>query len=99
MKLEFHPEARIEFRESASFYEGSRPGLGGAFASEIESVLQRITDAPERWPVIKEDVRRCLARRFPYGVLYTIEADYVLIVAVMHCSRKPDYWRSRLSEK
>jgi hypothetical protein len=33
---------------------------------------------------------------FPYAVLYTIESDYVLIIAVMHCHRKPDYWHSRL---
>lgn len=38
-----------------------------------------------------EDVRRCLTHVFPYGVLYTIEADFILVVAVMHCSREPGY--------
>ncbi len=42
-----------------------------------------------------EDVRRCMARRFPYGILYTIEQDYILILAVMHCSRQPGYRKSR----
>ncbi len=99
MRFEFHPEARIEFRESAAFYEGCRPRLGIAFINEIESILRWILEAPDRWPFIEEDVRRCLARRFPYGILYTIETDYVLIIAVMHCSRKPGYWRNRLPER
>lgn len=96
MRHDFHPEARLEFRESAAFYEGCRPGLGVAFADEIESVVHRILEAPDRWTLIEEDVRRCLAHRFPYGILYTIERDYVLIIAVMHCSRKPGYWRHRV---
>ena len=99
MRHEFHPEARLEFRESAAFYEGCRAGLGVAFSIEIESVLRRILEAPERSPFLEDDVRRCLARRFPYGVLYTIETDYILIIAVMHCSRKPGYWRDRLPEQ
>ena len=99
MRYEFHPEARLEFRESAAFYEGCRPRLGVAFTDEIESILRRILDAPDQSPFLDEDVRRCLARRFPYGVLYTIETDYILIIAVMHCSRKPGYWRNRLPKR
>ncbi|WP_233787150.1 hypothetical protein [Dulcicalothrix desertica] len=45
--------------------------------------------------IIDEDVRRCMTRRFPYGILYTIEQHYILILAVMHCSREPGYWKSR----
>ncbi len=98
MRYEFHPEARQEFLESAAFYESRRLNLGVAFAGEIESVLRQIVKAPVRWPFIEEDVRRCLAHRFPYGVLYTIETNYILIIAVMHGSRKPGYWRDRLPD-
>ncbi|MGJ5632303.1 hypothetical protein [Nostoc sp. CALU 1950] len=41
------------------------------------------------------DVRRCMTRKFPYGILYTIEQDYILVLAVMHCSREAGYWKSR----
>jgi hypothetical protein len=53
---------------------------------------------PFAWRVIDEDVRRCLIRPFPYGVLYTIEPEQILIVAVMHLSREPGYWLRRLDE-
>src|SRR6266705_4090940 len=51
--------------------------------STTPSAIRRILAAPERWRVLEEDVRRCLTRVFPYGVLYTIEPEFILIVAVM----------------
>jgi plasmid stabilization system protein ParE len=95
MRYGFHPEARLEYREAAAFYESRRPGLGAAFTREIEAVIEQILQAPDRWRFIGQDVRRCLAHIFPYGILYTIEGDFVLIVAVAHGSRKPGYWRER----
>jgi hypothetical protein len=37
------------------------------------------------------------ARVFPYAVLYSIEDDYILIVAIAHGKRRPGYWRHRLT--
>ncbi|GJD21351.1 hypothetical protein RIVM261_063070 [Rivularia sp. IAM M-261] len=69
--------------------------MAQAFIDAVEDAVYRIREAPTRYPIIDEDVRRCMARRFPYGILYTIEQDYILILAVMHCSREPGYWKSR----
>lgn len=73
--------------------------LGDRFAAEVRSAIRRVVETPERWRVLEEDVRRCLVRVFPYSVLYTIEADFILIVAVMHGKRQPGYWRYRLDPK
>ena len=62
----------------------------------VEHAVQQIVEAPERWRVLEEDIRRCLVRVFPYAVLYTIEKDYVLVIAVMHCHREPGYWHNRI---
>ena len=96
MKYAFHPEARLEYRDSAAFYAGVRASLGAEFSREIEAAIERICEAPAQWRPFERDVRRCLTRRFPFSVLYTIEEDYILIIAVMHASRKPGYWRSRI---
>lgn len=63
---------------------------------EVEATIAKIVEAPERWPVIEQDLRRCLTHIFPFGILYIIEPDAILIVSVMHLRRKPDHWRSRL---
>ena len=97
MKYVFHPEARLEYREAAVFYETRRKGLGASFTREIETSIGRILEAPERCRLVEQDVRRCLAHVFPYGVFYTVEPDFVLVVAVAHGSRRPGYWQDRLS--
>lgn len=97
MHYEFHPEARIEYLASVAFYESREIGLGARFTIEIERAIQRIVAAPTRWRKIEGEIRRCLAHRFPYGVLYSVEADHVVILAVMHHSRTPEYWQNRLS--
>lgn len=94
---DFHPEARLEYREAAIFYDSRRQGLGAAFTLEVEATIERIKEAPERWPLIEQDVRKCLTHVFPYSVLYTIEQDRILVVSVMHLRRKPYQWRDRLS--
>ncbi len=49
MTYDFHPEARLEYREAAVFYETRRTGLGAAFTLEVEAGIDRILEAPERW--------------------------------------------------
>ncbi len=43
------------------------------------------------------DIRRLVLRRFPYKLLYTVQADHVFVVAVAHQHRNPGYWTDRLS--
>ena len=91
MTYDFHPEARLEYLEGVAFYEERRVELGAVFTIEVEAAIERILQNPRSWPVIEQDVRRCLTRTFPYGVLYTIEGEQILIVAVMHLHREPGY--------
>jgi len=96
MNFEFHPQALAEYEQAAHYYASQQVGLEQHFMNAVEQTIQKILDAPESWFILKEDVRRCLTPTFPYAILYTTELDYVLIIAVMHCHRKPDYWHSRL---
>ena len=95
MKLVLHPEALQEYEEAVADYEERQEGLGERFILSVEAAFESIKESPERWPVLEADVRRRLTRVFPYAVLYTIERDQVLVVAVMHCRREPGYWRTR----
>ena len=98
MRYEFHPDALAEYEAAALYYAERDPAVGQRFVAAVEDAIDRILDSPTRWRVLDEDIRRCLARVFPYGVLYTIEPDFVLIVAVMHCSREPGYWKRRVAK-
>ncbi len=95
MIYSLQPEAEEEFFEAIAFYESRGEGLGLEFSREIFAAIDRITEFPQSWPVFEGDVRRCLANRFPYGLVYKVIDDKVLIVAVMHLSRDPEYWQYR----
>jgi toxin ParE1/3/4 len=95
MTFAFHPEAEAEFSAAIDYYESVNTGLGVDFSIEISSTVQNIVDYPTAWPVLEDDMRRCLVNRFPYGVLYSIEEDRIYVVAVMHLHRDPDYWKER----
>ena len=96
MRIEFHPEALAEFTDSAQYYASRQENLGHRFISAVEVVLDRIQQNPHVGRVIEEDIRRSLTHVFPYAVLYSLERDYLLIIAVMHCHREPGYWRHRV---
>lgn len=95
MTFAFHPDAESEFREAIEYYESCTAGLGLDFALEVEGSIQNIVAQPATWPILENEVRRCLTHRFPYGVLYSIEKDGILILAVMHLHRDPEYWKKR----
>jgi hypothetical protein len=50
---------------------------------------------PEAGSPIGAGFRRQLLRRFPFSVCYLVEGTMVVIMAVAHHSRKPDYWTQR----
>jgi toxin ParE1/3/4 len=95
MKLEFHAQALAELHSAARYYESRQPGLGARFLDVVDEALERIARDPLAWSPGDEDVRRCLTRIFPFGIFYTIEPEFILILAVAHLSREPAYWTSR----
>jgi hypothetical protein len=97
MNYSFHPEAEMEFNQAIDYYENCAEGLGYDFAVEVYSAIERIIAYPKAWMILAEGVRRCMTRRFPYGVLYTEEPKNIFILAVMHLHRDPDYWNHRIS--
>jgi len=98
MRLIYHPHARAELVEAATYYESRVPGLGAQFREEANRTASKILEAPRRWRMIDVDVRRVLMVRFPFAVYYRVFPDHIQILAVKHHKRHPEYWRRRLNE-
>ena len=88
----------MELDEAYEYYEEQLPGLGAEFLSEILSTFSRMKVNPESWSPFSEKTRRCLTKRFPYGVVYQIreKENKILIIAIAHLHREPGYWENRL---
>jgi plasmid stabilization system protein ParE len=95
VKLSFTVEASRELDDAIAYYEAKSPGLGLALAAEAEAAGHRIVAHPRAWHALDDNIRRCQFNRFPYSLIYAVEGDTALVLAVMHLHRLPEYWRDR----
>ncbi len=98
MKSEFLPEAEEEFREAAWYYEKEAPGVGLRFIAEVRKGLTFITENPYAAVDVGNGIRRKVLNLFPHSLIYAVEAELIVIVAVAHHKRRPRYWRGRVKE-
>ena len=96
MRIEFLDPADAEFVETIAYYNLQSEGLGYEFAAEIKRAIERILQYPKAWISLSKRTRRCRTNRFPYGLIYQIRSDSILIVAVQNLHKHPDSWKSRL---
>ncbi|OHB45877.1 MAG: plasmid stabilization protein [Planctomycetes bacterium RIFOXYD2_FULL_41_16] len=96
MEIKFLAPAENEFLDAISYYNMQSEGLGYEFAAEVKKTIERIIQYPEAWAKLSKRTRRCRTNRFPYGVIYQVREETLLIVAVMHLGREPQGWKSRL---
>jgi len=89
------PQAEAELLDARNWYEEERPGLGEAFATEVDTLLARIIQAPLAYPRVQGETRRALLRRFPYAIYFHAAADEIVVLAVIHGRRHPRRWQSR----
>lgn len=69
--------------------------LGLEFTREVYNAIQNILQYPLAWTSLSQNTRRCILKRFPYGIIYQIKEDMILIIAIMQLNKKPLYWNKR----
>jgi len=95
-RVVFRRPAKSEFEEEAAWYCERGPGLGDEFVREIEQAIASAAAAPQRYPVVFGDVRRTVARRFPFAVYFRVRSGALVILAVFDGRRNPTIWRRRV---
>lgn len=96
--LVINDEAADELDEAIHYYENKCPGIGLNLSVRVSEAFQRIQRNPQLYPFHKETkVQKCFVRRFPYTVFYLELDEHVVVIAVAHRKRRPDYWKFRQS--
>ena len=96
MSIRLLEPAQMELDDAIAWYAEQAPGLGDAFLIEVLKTLRLVEQFPQAWHPLRPEIRRCRSRRFPYSVVYTQDGPGILVLAVAHQHRKPDYWKNRL---
>lgn len=95
LRVVFRRAARIEFEDAAVRYDEQRRGIGEQFVAEIDEAVLRASSTPEHCPVVFDNVRRAVARPFPYSVCFRVRANAMVVLAVFHGRRNPAIWQRR----
>ncbi|HEX6986492.1 MAG TPA: type II toxin-antitoxin system RelE/ParE family toxin [Planctomycetaceae bacterium] len=90
-------EARSDLSEARKWYEGQRKGLGKELLDRVAETLKSISRFPDAFQRVEgSDARVHLVSGFPYMILFRVETDRVVVFAVIHTSRDPGVWQSRI---
>ncbi len=92
-KARFVAPARHEFLESVRHYEDAELGLGVRLTAAVEEAILLAPAFPLAGTAMAPGVRRILVRGFPYAVVYRPVTGGILVYAIAHLARAPEYWR------
>ncbi len=90
-----HPAAVEEAEAAARWYRERSPRAAKKFVDELNHVIEKILEAPHRWPRGSNGTRKLNLPCFPFAVVYWESDGQIRILAVAHGRRQPGYWKSR----
>ena len=94
-RVRFLSAAREEFLAEVAYYSTAQQGLGTQFALAVEEATIRALAFPLAGSPSAAKSRHVNVRRFPFSIFYRVEADGIVIFAVAHHARRPNYWHGR----
>jgi len=95
-RARYSKKAQDDLFDAVRFFEQREPGLGGDFLDDLELAITDVCEHPRRWTRIRHTVRKRSLRKFPFGMIYAILDDVILIIAIADLRRGPKWWRERL---
>jgi plasmid stabilization system protein ParE len=85
-----------EVSDAVEWYEEQAEGLSRAFLDELDRAVRLVRTFPLIATQIEPEIRRFLFIRFPYSLVYGIDRNTIVVIAVAHQHREPRYWADRV---
>ena len=98
-RVKFVAAARREFLAEVFYYNKEESGLGARFSAAVEAATTRALAFPLVGAPASKNTRRVFVKDFPFAVVYRPDTDGIIIFALAHHSRRPDYWQSRIQDR
>ena len=95
MEIEFLEPAFLEYKEAIEFYGLQSEDLGEKFILEIDKTISIIKNYPEGYSEYTKNTRKAVVNIFPYNIIYSVYKEVIIIIAIAHQHRKPNYWGNR----
>lgn len=91
--------ARREFLAEVAYYNGKEPGLGVRFSAAVEEAAARAVAFPFAGSPASKSTWRVFVKDFPFALVYRPAEEGIVIFALAHHSRRPEYWHLRVQER
>lgn len=100
LPITYHALARADVYDAWSWYEAREPGLGDRLVASIDAALDQVAVWPQSGSPAIEVGGEVIERRvgttgFPYLARYRVVDDSILVTAVYHQRRHPDFASER----
>lgn len=101
LRIEYHELVDSDLTVAWTWYEDQERGLGDRFLDAIHATVVRASRWPNAGtPVLRDDddnitERKVPAHGFPYAVRYRIFDGWLIVMAVLHHYRHPDFGADR----
>ena len=96
-KFAYLAPARIELRNAAFYYRERSSRVAASFLAAVQAAVDQVLEFPESAPFVRGEVRGKTVSKFPYTMMYRVDGDTVVILAVAHQKQRPQYWVGRVS--
>ena len=96
MNIRFLALAQREVDDAVVWYNNQTEDKGREFLDELDRAVRLVKLYPQGLTEIQPEIRRCLLARFPYALIYGIEQQTIVVIAVAHLHRQPGYWVDRI---
>lgn len=93
----FSPAAQRELFDAVQWYlqDGGLP-VAEQFEWAVQRAFSLLQFMPKIGRISYPGVRTWPLKRFPYTLVYRIARKQILVIAVAHQSREPEYWIERI---
>jgi plasmid stabilization system protein ParE len=94
--IEFTSGARADFDESFDWYAERSERAAVGFAEAADDAITKIVENSSRFARTIRGCQDCSLKRYPFRVVFQMTEEPVLIVAIAHAKRRPNYWQHRV---
>ena len=101
MSFAVSPAARSDVIAASHAYDTKPERNGAALEAEVDAAFARIAAAPRQYSPVEDgvpgrEIREYFIERFQQRVIYLVTGEDVLVVAVVHATRREGAWHRNL---
>ncbi|MFV1965922.1 MAG: hypothetical protein ACC628_10895 [Pirellulaceae bacterium] len=91
----YHSLVADDLAAAVAYYDDISHGLGNRFRVSVRNRIETITERPDSFACIHQQLRAATVDRFPYVILFEQQNETVAILGIFHAASDRGHWFER----